>query len=137
MAIQLRQLERRLNRVSKRLADYVVGVQRDVVVAIGDRIVRATPVDTGFARGNWVPAINRQPSLPVTLLDKQAVLAPARIANAARALRIGDTFYISNNAPYIALLNSGYSPQAAAGFVRENVAAGVSAGIAIARARRL
>jgi len=125
-------LDRRLRRVSRRLGDFAVDLQRQVAIAIGEDVVRSTPVDTGFARGNWLPGLNAPPLVPASTLDPTALAAPARIAAAAELLRLGDTFYITNNAPYIDLLNRGYSPQAAAGYVARSVDRGLQAGIQIA-----
>jgi hypothetical protein len=91
-------------------------------------------VDTGFARGNWVPGLNAPPILPTTTLDPQAVAAPSRIRALASQIRVGDVFYITNNAPYIELLNRGYSPQAAAGYISREIAKGVRDGVQIAAA---
>ena len=54
---------------------------------------------------------------------------PAKINALAAILRLGDTFYITNNASYIQLLNEGYSPQAGINYVRDAVAEGVKAGV--------
>lgn len=123
-------LNRRLNRVTEGLGKFVLSIERNIIDEVGKQVVKSTPVDTGFARGNWVPGLNSASIVPVSTLDPQAVAAPARIAALAAFLRLGDTFYISNNASYIALLNRGYSPQASAGWVSRAVTSGVAAGVA-------
>lgn len=122
-------LDRRLTRISKRLGDFVVGIQRTIIEEVAKEVVVRTPVDTGYARGNWVPGLNAPPVGPVTSLDPQAVASPARIIALAALLRVGDAFFIVNNAPYIELLNRGYSPQAAAGYINNAVNVGVRRGI--------
>jgi len=97
---------------------------------VATEVVLRTPVDTGFARGNWIPGLNSPAIAPVTTLDPTAQASPARITALAAFIRIGDTFYITNNAEYIALLDAGYSPQAAANYIARAVSTGVKRGIA-------
>lgn len=131
------QLQNRLERVSKGLGDFILRLERNIIDEVADEVVRATPVDTGFARGNWTPGLNSPPIGSTTTLDPTAQASPARISALARFLRLQDTFYITNNAAYIELLNRGYSPQAAAQFVSRAVSRGVQAGIAKSRELRV
>ena len=130
-------LQRRLNRVTKGLGKFVLAIERNIIGDVATEVVKQTPVDTGFARGNWTPGINAPPIGTVTTLDKTALASPARISALAEILRLGDTFYITNNADYIELLNQGYSPQAIAGFVSRAVTAGVRRGVARTRDLRV
>lgn len=89
-------------------------------------LIETTPVDTGWARANWVPSIG----LPID--DNLSGVTPtAELASSAGArqqgalagvaarytLRMGSVF-ISNNVPYIVRLNEGSSTQAPAAFVQ-------------------
>lgn len=134
-----------LDDFGKRIARIAVGVEtkaeravKDCAHAVFNTVVRATPVDTGMARSNWTPE-----------LDRAFVgLFPARVpgmggstaeANALAAVEVGtpiiDAFevranheiHITNNAPHIRSLNDGHSKQAPAGFVEEAVLHGVAA----------
>lgn len=85
-----------------------------------------TPVDTGWARSNWIPNIGEPIEAPVgsrsnvnTAPQNQAL---GQVAN--YSLNKGRV-YISNNVPYILRLNEGYSKQAPAGFVQRAVAKAV------------
>ena len=89
---------------------------------IGEEVVPATPVDTGFARANWLPGLNAPPVVTVTRNDKTGRGAISRIAVVSRQFKAGDTLYITNNAPYIGALDAGSSPQAKKGFVKAAVA---------------
>jgi len=72
-----------------------------------------TPVDTGHARANWVPSVGQ----PFTgEVDGQAAHA-AGVAAVIRYKPGQGSLFVSNNAAYITLLNLGYSPQAAVGFI--------------------
>lgn len=91
-----------------------------------------TPVDTGWARANWVPSIGA----PVTAtagtraeaeagqLDTNAVTQGTQQVLGYKSVRQGNV-YISNNVPYIELLNNGYSPQASPFFVQDAIAKAV------------
>lgn len=77
-----------------------------------------TPVDTGHARANWVPSVG-QPYIGEANSDGdheagiQALLSYT-LANGPA--------WVSNNVPYITLLDLGFSPQAPAGFVEMAIA---------------
>lgn len=72
-----------------------------------------TPVDTGHARANWVPSVGQ----PYTgEVDGQAAHA-AGVAAVVRYKPGQGSLFVSNNAAYITLLNLGWSPQAAVGFI--------------------
>jgi hypothetical protein len=129
--------QRRLERVTKGLGKFVLAIERNIIEEVAKEVVVRTPVDTGYARGNWIPGINAPALSPVTTLDKSAVAAPSRINSVASFLRLGDTFYITNNAAYIGLLNAGYSPQAAANYITRAVSAGVKRGVARTRELRI
>lgn len=81
-----------------------------------------TPVDTGWARANWVPAIGA----PFTGTDgsRSSVSSAAQTLGQANLLSykiaLGPVF-ISNNVPYILALNDGHSKQAMPGFVEKAI----------------
>jgi len=104
---------------------------RGVTLALFKSIIVGTPVDTGRARGNWQTSIGQPITGTVTRLDPsgsaaigeaQATIGPA-----------GGITWLSNNLPYIGVLEyggypegpntiGGFSKQAPAGMVRINVA---------------
>lgn len=86
-------------------------------------LIEDTPVDTGWARANWVPAIGA-PDLTPRTAEPSASAVPGAAAQqqAATALAAGWKFgdgqvFITNNVPYIGPLNDGHSGQAPSGFV--------------------
>lgn len=95
-----------------------------------------TPVKTGHARRNWVASVGG-PFLD-EVNDESASQAGVAAVLAYRL--INGAAYVSNNAPYINLLDLGISDQAAAGFVEvalvramqtvEGMFAGVDLGVA-------
>jgi hypothetical protein len=71
-----------------------------------------TPVATGHARASWLPSVGSPATDEGTEPQHTAAVA------ALLGYRLADgNLYLTNNAPYIALLNLGWSKQAAIGFV--------------------
>lgn len=102
-------------------------VKRLVLEATAE-LIEATPVDTGWARANWVPAIGSpnmesrsgtpDPSqVPGQRGQQQTGLASVA---AGYTLHQGPVF-ISNNVPYVPRLNDGSSDQAPSGFVQRSI----------------
>lgn len=95
-------------------------------------IIRATPVDSGRARGNWF-ATGQQPSNRTT--DKLDLSGNSAALNAQKVvigLKNWSSFTLTNNLPYINVLefggygdgpktSGGFSKQAPAGMLRLNV----------------
>lgn len=81
-------------------------------------LIKTTPVDTGWAKANWVP--RKGSPATGTVGTREGVTTSgqqAGVADISAGVHIGDTVFISNNVPYIGELNAGHSPQAPAGFV--------------------
>jgi hypothetical protein len=117
-------------RATERVTEKVV---TRLTLNITANLVETTPVDLGWARANWVPAIgvaftgnsgNVDPD--VAGVSAQSARQQAAIA-AMTAYRLGrGSVFISNNVPYIPRLNAGSSRQAPAGFVQAAVREGVA-----------
>lgn len=107
----------------------IEGLVKKVVLDIVANLVSSsdtgygTPVDTGWARANWVPRIGTPPKgtsgSPESVSVAAQSLGIAQVAGGYR-LAAGPVF-ISNNVPYIVFLNEGSSQQAPAGFVQNAV----------------
>jgi hypothetical protein len=94
---------------------------------IVDGFIRTTPVDTGFARANWVPRIG-QPfeGTAGTREDAEAGRInrgeqQAGIASVAAGYSLGPVINITNNVDYITSLNAGSSRKAPANFVQSEI----------------
>lgn len=85
-------------------------------------LVEDTPVDTGWARANWVPQIGAPRSTPsgTRPTDGGRASTADQAAGQASVLgyKLGPKIHISNNVPYIKKLNAGSSSQAPAAFVQ-------------------
>jgi hypothetical protein len=79
-----------------------------------------TPVDTGHARANWIPAAGSPNRTEATGSDGS--LAQAGTADVLAWHLGGGLLYVSNGVPYIRKLNEGWSDQAPMMFVEAAIA---------------
>lgn len=115
---QIEMIMRGLERVSER-------VIKKIALDVTANLIETTPVDTGWARANWVPSIgveNRRPAL-ANPEGPDVATAAARQGTGKAEIVTGyflgrGKIFISNNVPYIVRLNEGSSQQAPAGFVQ-------------------
>lgn len=111
------------DRIKRDLTRTAENVVRFIVLDLDRRLRRnpsrgGTPVDTGHARANWVPSVGAPFGIEV---DDDA----AHDSGAAQVVgyKLGDgPAWLSNNVPYIQLLNDGWSKQRPAGFVEACIA---------------
>jgi len=122
----LRSLDRRLGAALLIINQKIEQFIAEVGVSIAEIIVPATPVLTGYARGNWQGSLRSPATQPISFLDPTGSAAVSRIRLVATSYSLGDTLYIVNNAPYIGELNRGSSRQAPAGFVEASVREGLN-----------
>lgn len=85
-----------------------------------------TPVDTGYARSNWVAAheIVNDTVGSKEQVDNGRFLSSLAMLNATASVDVmsGLIIYVSNPVPYMGRLNDGWSAQAPAGFIEAAVA---------------
>lgn len=83
------------------------------------KVVVASPVDTGAFRSNWRVAINTiDISTDLTLTDRSGQGAISRgLATIASGGGLGKVVFVSNSLKYAVPLNNGHSQQAPIGFV--------------------
>ena len=89
-------------------------VTRKVVLDVQSDLSKATPVDTGRARSNWLPSVGLPNSTTTTSTNGSPMPSFA-------GYKVGMSLFISNNLPYISRLNEGWSKQAPAMFVEKAV----------------
>ena len=120
-----------------RLEEVTEEVITKISVNTTAELIEATPVDTGWARANWVPSIGRRANAPETPTDpelrRQASrsAATAQSAGTARLVAGGYSLnqgavFISNGVPYLVFLNEGTSQQAPKAFVQQGIVKGVN-----------
>lgn len=108
-------------RILKSLFSVAEQIIKKVALDIVANLVKAaseggTPVDTGWARANWLVNIGTPFLAPIGTRESvpQAGTGVASIAT----YKLGPPVFISNNVPYITRLNEGSSQQAPRGFVQ-------------------
>lgn len=131
---------RRLRVVVSDLEAFVERLIRKVTLDIAANLRRApseggTPVDTGWARANWVVRVG-QPFDQTAGTRQEAEdgnidVGPQQAGELeAATYQLGrGTLHITNNVPYIVNLNEGSSQQAPAGFVQAAISKAVTVDI--------
>lgn len=105
-----------INKAKQNAVDVAAGTALD----LSRRVILRTPVDTGRARGNWIPSINVV-STETTLTTDQSGAATIGEAASVSSRTSGNIFYLTNNLPYIRKLEFGSSQQSPAGMVRVSI----------------
>lgn len=127
-------IERFIRGIDKSYAD----MMKETAQAIFDELQRTTPKFSAQARANWTvslgsPRIQFVEAIPYaedSALGLQAINA-SFVATVLANYKRG-AIYITNHAPYIDVLNDGYSKQAPARFVE----AAVEYGMQVVRSKR-
>jgi hypothetical protein len=110
-----------------RLTQGLRQARNDVIVEVTANLMEpadegGTPVDTGWARANWIPSVGtateQTDGTPQSVSTGAQQIGIAQVA----AYRGAQPVFVSNNVPYIMTLNDGSSKQAPAGFVELAVA---------------
>lgn len=109
-----------------RNAERIVGERLDrlgraVSLELLGRLMRATPVDTGRARGNWNASVGSEDGTTNDERREQQALSEGGQRIARLRLGAGERLYLSNGLPYIGKLNDGHSQQAPAAFIQLTV----------------
>lgn len=90
-------------------ADSAEFLFRQVCFDLSDGIITNTPIDSGRAKGNWQPDINRVENSQLDTEDKSGRKTIAKVASKTNNLKIGQYFTLTNNLPYILRLEYGWS----------------------------
>lgn len=110
-----------LTRVTERL---ITKITLDVTA----NLIQTTPIDTGWARANWVPSIGSSSKSGGNVTDPQpGDVSGARGRQSSGQGRVAayklaqGSVFVTNNVRYIRRLNSGSSKQAPSGFVQRAI----------------
>ena len=106
-----------INRWAQRTEEKLDLAVQKIALDLFERVIMATPVDSGRARANWQVTIGTVPNGTLDLTDKTGQATISRATATAAGLKAGDVIYMVNNLPYIQRLEDGYSGQAPAGMV--------------------
>lgn len=99
----------------------VDAVRRAAILSLFVSIIRATPVDTGRLRANWLTNVGMPGDGVSDSEDPTGAAAMARVSQNLGG--VNDVVYFNNNLPYAERIEyDGWSAQAPEGMVRVNVA---------------
>lgn len=110
--------------VARDLRQFTERTVKRLALNINAELVKRTPIDTGWARANWVPNIGAPVTRTAGTREQAEAgrldLGPREsgLAAIATTYTLGPEIHQTNNVPYIQLLNAGSSKQAPAGFVQ-------------------
>lgn len=115
-----------IDRVVAALQAAAESVIKQITLDATANLIETTPVDTGFAKGSWIPSVGRpsaavggEPGSPSGAAQRQGM------AEAAGYRLSRGAVFIANNVRYIQKLNEGSSKQAPAGFIQAAIAKAV------------
>ncbi len=104
---------------------------RVIALEVTAELQKSTPVDTGFARANWIPSVGAPVASPdgsrasVSSVAQQVGIAQVSVYKVGQG-----SVFITNNVHYVKYLNKGSSPQAPAEFVQAAIARGFQQAVA-------
>lgn len=96
-------------------------VMRQVSIKLFSAIIKASPVDTGRFRMNWMASGGTPASGTTDATDKSGNTATGNATSFVLKASDWREFTLTNNLPYAQRLEYGWSQQAPQGFVRTNV----------------
>lgn len=102
--------------ISEVVVEFVLDLTEKIIVGDGAALP-GTPVNTGWARNNWVATIGAPNTGVVMVKDKTGAFA-MQSASVVSVSAPGNVWYLTNNVAYINRLEYGYSKQAPKGMVR-------------------
>lgn len=96
-------------------------VMRQVSIKLFSAIIKASPVDTGRFRMNWMASGSAPASGVTDATNKSGNIATGNATSFVLKATDWREFTLTNNLPYAQRLEYGWSQQAPAGVVRTNV----------------
>ena len=130
-----------VNRVVNVLNEAIQRIVISISTNVTAELIDNTPVDTGWARANWVPQIGAPFAGNSRVLSDDERRSAVGGQRSRQSSAVSGLFnynvtqgaiFITNNVPYIVRLNEGSSQKAPAGFVQQAIRDGIT-GIASAR----
>lgn len=95
-------------------------IVRGTLLSLSSAVVKDTPVVSGRLKSNWIPSINSPKLTEAGITSEAAVIS--EISAVVSNLKLGNTFYLTNNLPYAVRIEYGYSKKFPEGMLRRNVA---------------
>ena len=79
------------------------------------RIVMKTPVDTGRARANWAASVGKYVTYQIEGSDRDGTATLSQAADGVMSWNCQGSMFLSNNVPYIGVLEYGSFPDPSGG----------------------
>lgn len=95
----------------------ITTVIRKTAFDLSKQVIEETPVDTGRAKGNWLPSIGSPDSRVIDVVTESAAIEKVR--DSVSGINGDVSYFLTNSLPYIRKLEyEGHSPQQKTGWVR-------------------
>lgn len=94
----------------KKVKSKSLAVIQKAITKLSDDIVYDTPIDTGRLRNNWIPSINKGVNQSNIGTDKSGSKVKEAVREATLAMKLGDTYYFTNNLIYAKQVEFGLYP---------------------------
>ncbi len=112
--------------VAAELERFVEQIMVKITLDLTANLIQATPVDTGWARANWIPEIGVreiEPAIPPAAGGSAGATAAQSLAVSTVIAQYSfpEKIQVGNGVPYIEILNDGHSAQAPSGFVQRSI----------------
>lgn len=82
----------------------IENVRRIFIGNLCIRIIDRTPVLSGYLKGNWQPSIGAAATDEVPRKSKEGAFVKQLVLDVLANLKGDETFYFSNNAPYVLVI---------------------------------
>jgi len=111
-----------INRFGRKLEKTAEAIFRGTALDLFSRIVKRTPVMDGPLRGNWQIGLNVAPKGKLNTADKNGANTIATGNSKLRAVKLGDSVFVTNNLPYAGVIEHGGKNRRPHGMVKVTVA---------------
>ena len=133
----LDQFEKTLDRIAKEVHSSADVILRKIGFQVFAGVTKRTPVDTGYARANWLISTN---TVDTTVLSKGDFPAGSKNLAAAKSInkemrasvrpdKGRTSLFITNSVPYAIYLEQGWSKQMDKGYMVQRTLADVTANL--------
>jgi hypothetical protein len=108
--------------IDKKIAN-IEAATKKILIDFFSKVVLKTPVDTGHARANWQVSTGSPTDNIIEDEDKSGQQTIANIVSdiLKSNLKQNDVYYLSNNLPYIGVLEDGSSNQSPNGMIKSTI----------------
>lgn len=107
--------------IGERLRKHVETIFKALCLEIDRELRKATPVDTGFARANWVPSVGAPHTGEVAKVGGGSAEHAAGVGQVMRFKLEDGALWVANGVSYVPILNYGTSDQAGAMWIEAAV----------------